>query len=226
MSASKKAYTWATEEEEEEEATGPPVTPSSKHPQFPPPCSSTSPRSPSPSSLFNRALNEDHHLHQTRVKPPITPKPRLSSKQQKLGHSSEPPVQSENPVLLLDSPPLIRKLVAPTEPPPPPVAERRTPPESPLPFLRKQLPNTESQTSMSKEHPDLPDSLAAPTLKLVTPPDFPVVAWIREESESPDSTPPMTELPPTPPQIQGQLEDLPEEQTSVPNSSQEVKPVS
>ncbi|XP_076022140.1 spectrin beta chain, non-erythrocytic 5 [Genypterus blacodes] len=222
VSASKKAYTWNTEEEVE--AVNLPFTPSSKHAEFPPPCSFTSPRSPTPSSSSYRVLNEDPHLHQTSVKPPIAPKPRLSSKQQQLGHSYEDPVQSEDPVFLPDSPPIIKKLVAPTEPPPSPVAERRTPSELPLPSFRKQIPNSESQTSMSKEHPDIPDSPASPALKSVISPDSPVVASVREESES-DSTPPMTELPKTPPQILRHLEDQPEEETSVPNSSLEVSMV-
>ncbi|XP_078145742.1 spectrin beta chain, non-erythrocytic 5 [Centroberyx gerrardi] len=65
-----------------------------------------------------------------------------------------------------------------------------------------------------------PRSTSSPA---AAPPDSPVVEPIRkEDTESPDLAAPMTELPPSPPQLQSKLEGLPEEPTRLSDSTPEV----
>ncbi|XP_029982912.1 spectrin beta chain, non-erythrocytic 5 [Sphaeramia orbicularis] len=112
-----------------------------------------------------------------RVKPPIAPKPRLSSTG--FGLQSESQVAPPTP----DSPPPIRGLTAPSEPPPPPpVTGRCSPPESLKPSLSIEQTKTQQVT--------LPDSSTAPI----------------SEDESHDHPPPTRGLtapsePPPPPPV-------------------------
>ncbi|XP_026156546.1 spectrin beta chain, non-erythrocytic 5 isoform X2 [Mastacembelus armatus] len=155
---------------------------SPRHPPSPP-VSSKPPQLPRTSSSSSKETPEEDR--QPRSKPPLAPKPRLSStepllirgSEHQLGKRTAPP----------DSPPPIRQLVAPTEPPPPPAAEEQTPPESPS--TRKRLSNLEAQVS---QQPDLPDAATNQA-----PPPAPITA---EETESPDPAPPTSEQPPSPPQ--------------------------
>ncbi|XP_056249803.1 spectrin beta chain, non-erythrocytic 5 [Seriola aureovittata] len=180
---------------------------SPKRPQSPPP-SSPKP-SPPPQTSSSSSKGPPEEDRRPRSKPPLAPKPRISSAEQTFGRRSEPPNQSEKPATPPDSPPLVRRLVAPTEPPPPPAAERRTPPESPTPSMRKRLNDLESQ-------PDVPDSAAPPTDKQVTPPDSPTAEPITvEDSDSPDLDPPTKEQPASPAQRPKQLEDLPRRRTQL-----------
>ncbi|KAK2826814.1 hypothetical protein Q5P01_021028 [Channa striata] len=164
---------------------------------------SPSPPSPKPPqspqtldfSLSNKTSEESRH---PRSKPPLAPKPRISSMEQTFVRHSEPPKQPEKPTTPADSPPPIRRFVAPTEPPPPPpVAEGQTPPESPTSSRTKQLNALEPQIKS-----DLPDE----------PPDSPTAAPVTAEA-SRDLSPLTTELPPSRPQQERFLEDVPQEQS-------------
>ncbi|KAM4625618.1 spectrin beta chain, non-erythrocytic 5 [Polymixia lowei] len=158
-------------------------------------CSSTAPPpplSPPPSSSFKQPPEEDRP---PQVKPPLAPKPRISFKKQKFARPSEPAPslptnQSEKPASSPDSPPLIRKLVAPTELPPLPITEIYTPPESPT-------------SPKSTELPPLPITT------LFTPPDSPTAPVGKQDTESAELSHPIRELPPSP-RLQRKLEDLPE----------------
>ncbi|XP_040917192.1 spectrin beta chain, non-erythrocytic 2 [Toxotes jaculatrix] len=175
---------------------------SPKRPQSP------APSSPQPPSFSSSSKEPPEDDCPPRSKPPLAPKPRISSTERRFGHRSEPSDQSEKPATPPDSPPLIRQLVASTEPSP--VAETQTPSESPTPLIRKQLSDLESPVN---EHHDLPDSPAPPTDKQVTPPDPPTAEPITtEDTDSPDLAPPTKELPPSPPQRRSKSEDLPEQQ--------------
>ncbi|CAJ1074861.1 spectrin beta chain%2C non-erythrocytic 5 [Xyrichtys novacula] len=162
-------------------------SPSPKPPQSPPP----KPRSSPQTSISSPSTEtpEEEPRPRPRFKPPLAPKPRLSSTDGPSENLSTPP---DSP------PPLVRSLVAPSEPPPPPppvVARRSSPP------LTRRLP--EDLT------PDVPDS----------PPPI-----TEEDSASADLSPPIRELPPSPPQRQRRLEDLPEEEPgSKPEPESEVK---
>ncbi|XP_029899947.1 spectrin beta chain, non-erythrocytic 5 isoform X2 [Myripristis murdjan] len=205
------------ENEEEGEAPGPagkswrsqtqPSNPESKPPVSPRPSffslsSSKPPPSPSASPELDRPAT---------AKPPkpLAPKPRISLKEQNVGRPTEPaPSQPSNPPQAPssppDSPPPIRKLVAPTEPPPPPITE------TPAPPVRKHL----TKSSAEQKQPDLPDSAA---------PGSPPVTAIREEdTRSPDCAPPMREPPPSPPHLQRKSDDVKEEPRSRTDSMPEV----
>uniref|UniRef100_A0A4W6DIZ9 Spectrin beta, non-erythrocytic 5 n=1 Tax=Lates calcarifer TaxID=8187 RepID=A0A4W6DIZ9_LATCA len=146
---------------------------SPKRPPSPPPSPKLSLSPQTSVSLSSEQPPEE--VHPPRTKPPLAPKPRISSTEWMFRRHSEPLKPATPP----DSPPLIRQLVASTEPPPRPVAGRQTPPESPAPSMRKQLSSLESPIS---EQPDLPDSPAPPTDKQVTPPDCPTVKPITAEN--------------------------------------------
>ncbi|XP_067336707.1 spectrin beta chain, non-erythrocytic 5 isoform X2 [Channa argus] len=169
-----------------------------KNPVSPPQLSPKPPQSPqtSDSSLSKETSEQNHH---PRSKPPLAPKPRISSMEQVLVRHSEPSKQPGKPTTPPDSPKPIRHLVAPTEPPPPPpVAERQIPPESPTLPRRKQLNTLEPQITS-----DLPDApLDSPTAATATADD------------SPELSPPTTELPPSPPQQQRMLEDVQQEEST------------
>ncbi|AWP15961.1 putative spectrin beta chain non-erythrocytic 5 [Scophthalmus maximus] len=112
----------------------------------------------------------------------------LFSTERKFGHRSEPVNQSEKATTPPDSPPPVRRLVAPSKPRP--VAERPTPTERPEP----------------------PDSPAPPTRTQVTSPDSTTAGPIATEGVAPpDLAPPTRDSPPSPPQRRQLLEDLPDE---------------
>ncbi|XP_035467370.2 spectrin beta chain, non-erythrocytic 5 isoform X2 [Scophthalmus maximus] len=146
----------------------------------------TNPDSPSSPSLQTSVSPEDDRP--PRSKPPLTPKTSLFSTERKFGHRSEPVNQSEKATTPPDSPPPVRRLVAPSKPRP--VAERPTPTERPEP----------------------PDSPAPPTRTQVTSPDSTTAGPIATEGVAPpDLAPPTRDSPPSPPQRRQLLEDLPDE---------------
>ncbi|XP_041668259.1 spectrin beta chain, non-erythrocytic 5 [Cheilinus undulatus] len=163
---------------------------------------------PKPPSSPHTAISapEEEPRPRARSKPPLAPKPRLSSTERTFERHVEKPTTPP------ESPPPIRALVAPTEPPPPPpVAQRASPPPSPSPPMRKRF----------QKPPDVPDSLPAATD--VTPPhSLPPAPIIEEDAASADLAPPTRELPLSPPPLQLTLEDVPEEESSLPGSKQEV----
>ncbi|XP_035850836.1 spectrin beta chain, non-erythrocytic 5 [Sander lucioperca] len=152
-------------------------------------------------------------------KPPLAPKPKISSPQTSISSlsleddpssksilapqprissnvRSEPPNQTEKAATPPRSPRPIRELVAPTDARPPPVAERCF-------FTPESQPYSPGKELDSE--PDPPGS---------TPPDSPTAAPITEQdTESADLAPPMREPTLTPPP-QRKLEDLPEEERS------------
>ncbi|KAG7215088.1 hypothetical protein INR49_011666 [Caranx melampygus] len=169
-------------------------TSSPEPPQSPPP-SSSKPSPPSSSSSSSEASPVEER--RTRSKPPLAPKPRISSTKQVFGRQSEPLSQSEKPATPPDSPPPIRHPVAPTEPPPPPIAQRRTLRETPTPSIRQRF--SSSNNNSLDSQPDVPDSLAPPTDQQ---PAEPITT---QDTDSPDLEPPPTreqqdppEEPPTP----------------------------
>uniref|UniRef100_A0A3Q3IUH0 Calponin-homology (CH) domain-containing protein n=1 Tax=Monopterus albus TaxID=43700 RepID=A0A3Q3IUH0_MONAL len=148
------------------------------------------------SSSSKETSGEDCH---PRSKPPLAPKPRISSTERTLVHRSEH--QPGRPTTPPDLPPQIKQLVPPTEPPP--GTEGCTPPE--LPSMRRQLSYLEPQVS---EQPH-PFDAATPTAKQVAPPVSPTAAAITAEgSGSSDLASPTRELPPSPPRQQRTLEDI------------------
>ncbi|KAG7510030.1 spectrin beta chain, non-erythrocytic 5 [Solea senegalensis] len=135
--------------------------------------------------------SEDHYpeeIPQSSSKPPLAPKPRISSTRRRFRRRYDPANQSEKPP---DSPPPIRRLVPPTDPPPPPVAP---------PSVRKRLSNV-----------DLPAceqlaSTAPPTDEQVTSAE----PMRTDRVDPPDVSPPTRMFPPTPARRR-RLEDLREE---------------
>uniref|UniRef100_A0A3Q1IZP4 Calponin-homology (CH) domain-containing protein n=1 Tax=Anabas testudineus TaxID=64144 RepID=A0A3Q1IZP4_ANATE len=183
----------------------------SADPSSPKRLESPPPSSPKPPPYRQTSVSEPpEENHRPRSKPPLPPKPRISITEQTVGHHSEPPKQPRKPTTPRDSPPPVRQLVAPLEPPtPPPVTERQSTPEPPTPLRRKKLDNLETQVN------DLPDATTPPTAKQLTPPDSPVAPPVTtEDSDSLDLTPPIRELPPSPPERQQMLETEPEEQST------------
>ncbi|XP_068593345.1 spectrin beta chain, non-erythrocytic 5 [Cebidichthys violaceus] len=188
--------------EEEEDASSPPASPSSSPTHGAPlrasPDSSSPPPSSPRTSISSSSPENDRRL---RSKPPLAPKPRISSSERTLGRSSETPATPP------DSSPPIRAFVAPTEPPPPPpplsspppppVEGRPSPPESPPTELRDEPPDSEP----------------------VPPPDPPTAAPItEEETASADLAPPAS-----PPQGHRKLDDEAEEEdANVQSSTPEV----
>uniref|UniRef100_A0A3Q1IVH4 Calponin-homology (CH) domain-containing protein n=1 Tax=Anabas testudineus TaxID=64144 RepID=A0A3Q1IVH4_ANATE len=188
----------------EESANSPPTSPSSGSTAKP----STSRIRSSTSELTPEVSADPSSPKRLESPPPSSPKP--PPYQQTVGHHSEPPKQPRKPTTPRDSPPPVRQLVAPLEPPtPPPVTERQSTPEPPTPLRRKKLDNLETQVN------DLPDATTPPTAKQLTPPDSPVAPPVTtEDSDSLDLTPPIRELPPSPPERQQMLETEPEEQST------------
>ncbi|XP_060938197.1 spectrin beta chain, non-erythrocytic 2 [Limanda limanda] len=163
-------------------------------PPSPPSPPTTSPEPPTPpqtsiSSSSRRTLEEDHR---PTSKPPLAPKPRVSSTERRLGRGSEPLNQWEKPTTPPDSPRPIRAHVVPTE--------------TPTPSPRRRLNNLES--AKQPEPPASPDSLAPPTDKQMTLPETTTAEPITEQL-----TPPPRERAPPPPQSQdlceGSSEDRP-----------------
>ncbi|XP_020497621.2 spectrin beta chain, non-erythrocytic 5 [Labrus bergylta] len=140
---------------------------------------------------------EEEPRPRPRSKPPLAPKPRLSSTEQTIER------HSENLTTPPKSPPPIRALVAPTEPPPPPppVAHRSSPPPT-----RKYL----------HDLPEVPDPPPAATD--VTPPESPPAAPAY-------LAPPTRALPPSPPQRQRELEEVPEEELDSRPEVTAVRPI-
>ena len=194
--------------------------PSPSSPFTPKPTSSSppprSPYSSKPSPVVPSSASSPVEDESPKAKPRLAPKPKVSFKEQKSTVPSDlAPSQPERAyVSPPESPPPVRKLVAPTAPPPPPpptqspIAESAsTPPESPTPPVRGRL---LTNPPVGKE-PDLPDSSSPP---------LPVT--MLDEELSPEPSPPPTppglqrrledpSPPPTPPGLQRRLEEIPED---------------
>ncbi|XP_027134554.1 spectrin beta chain, non-erythrocytic 5 [Larimichthys crocea] len=243
-SSSTKPQKW----EEEEETSSPPASPSpsstvtswrsrisrsdltpgsplkastdSSSPERPqsPPTSSPKPP-PSPKTSISSSSEETLEKEpRPRSKPPLAPKPRIFSTEPMSRRRSEPPSQPEKPTTPPDSPPLIRKLVAPTEPQPSPLVEASPPPESPPPSTKEDLHNLESPISQRPPSP--------PAARQVTPPGSPTAAPITEEDfKSADHAPPTKELPPSPLQQRRKSDEPPDEEPSSTTEVTAVQPI-
>lgn len=131
-------------------------------PQSPPPSS------PKPLESPQTSMSSSLKDHRPGSKPPLPPKPRLSSTEKPFARRSDLLNHAEERTAPPDSPPAIRRLVAPTEPPPPP------PPSCNLP--ESQIPNRHDA--------------APPAPHSIVPPDSLSAAPITKDTETPDLDPP------------------------------------